>query len=101
MIDANPVSTPMDHNAKLQICEDSDQEAFPYRELFGKLMYLAVCTRPDISFAVSYLCQFNTCFNSTHWTAAKRVLRYLKGTSDLDLVFKGSEKPLEDFVDAD
>lgn len=57
-------------------------------------MYLATCTRPNISYAVSYLSQFNTCFNSSHWTAAKRVLRYLKGTSKLGLVYRRTGKPI-------
>jgi hypothetical protein len=46
-------------------------------------MYLAVCTRPDISHAVSILSQFNTDFKEEHWKAAKRVLRYLKGTMNI------------------
>lgn len=64
-------------------------------------MYLATCTRPDIAYAVSHLSQFNTCFNREHWTAAKRVLRYLKGTSDLGLTYTKNEKSIEGFVDAD
>lgn len=64
-------------------------------------MYLATCTRPDIAYAVSHLSQFNTCFNREHWTAAKHVLRYLKGTSDLALTYTKDEKSIEGFVDAD
>lgn len=64
-------------------------------------MYLAICTRPDISYAVSYLSYFNTCFNSTHWTAAKRVLGYLKGTSDLGLIYTKTSQSVEGYVNAD
>jgi len=60
-------------------------------------------TRPDISFAVSYLGQFNNCFDRGHWTerAAKRVLRYLKGTQHLGISYRTSDKKLEGYVDAD
>lgn len=87
MTDANTLTTPLDPNVKLEIKteEDPELEKIPYQELIGSLLYLAICTRPDISYAVSYLSQFNTCFSSIHWTAAKRVLRYLKGTIDLGI----------------
>ncbi|KAH0816960.1 hypothetical protein GEV33_005831 [Tenebrio molitor] len=58
-------------------------------------------TRPDISFAVSHLGQFNNCYGEEHWTAAKRVLLYLKGTADLRLVYDPDSEPLTGFVDAD
>ena len=103
MTDANPVASPLEPGLKLEAASDEDDghEALPYRELIGSLMYLAICTRPDISFAVSYLSQYNTCFNSSHWTAAKRVLRYLKGSSDLGMSYKKTGKPVEGYVDAD
>lgn len=72
----------------------------PYRELIGSLMYLAVCTRPDIAFAVNYLSQFNCCYNASHWTAAKQILRYLQGTKELGLRFRKTGRPIEG-VDAD
>lgn len=63
----------------------SDSE-YPFRELVGCLMYLSVCSRPDITYALSHLSQFNT-FSRDHWLAAKRILRYLKGTINKKLVF--------------
>ena len=65
------------------------------------LMYPAVSTRPDIAFSVSYLSQFNDCFAKEHWLAAKRVLRYLRGSQDKGLVFKRNGSYLEGFADAD
>jgi hypothetical protein len=73
----------------------------PYRELLGSLTSLSTTTRPDISFAVSHLGQFNNCYGEEHWTAAKRVLRYLKGTADLRLVYDLDSEPLTGFIDAD
>jgi len=64
-------------------------------------MYLAVCSRRDISFAVSYLSQFYQNFRRQHWVAAKRVFRYLKGTIDLGLTYRKTGKPIVGYVDAD
>lgn len=84
MENCNPVKTPMEPGMKLTKIELSDFR--PFRELVGALMYLAVCTRPDIAHAVSVLSQFNDYHGEEHWSAAKRVLRYLKGTMDYGLL---------------
>lgn len=73
----------------------------PYQQLIGSIMYLAVYTRPDISFSVSFLSQFNNIHTKDHWVSAKRVLKYLKGTKDMGIIFKKSCKPMTSFVDAD
>jgi len=52
----------------------------PYRELVGALAWLALGTRPNIAFATSSLPRFGHNPGRVHWEAAKRVLRYLKGT---------------------
>ena len=63
-------------------------------------MYLAMWTRPDIAYPVSILSQFNTNYTWEHWHAAKRILRYLKGTIGHCIVYKLSGKGIEGFVDA-
>lgn len=73
----------------------------PYQNLIGGLLYLSISTRPDIFFAVSFLSQFNSCYNVSHWKAAKRVLRYLKGTRDYCSTYKKTGENLHGFVDAD
>jgi len=102
MMNANPVSTPMEANLKL-VCNKSgkDKPNVPYQSLIGSLMYLAVNSRPDIAYVTSYLSQFNTCYDLSHWTAAKRVLRYLKGTINLSLTYDSLDLNVEGFVDAD
>lgn len=90
MTDATPAPTPADCNivhSKLN-CRDSTltntQQAqfssIPYRSLIGALLYAGLGTRPDISQAVTTLACFCANFGMTQWTAAKRILRYLKGT---------------------
>jgi hypothetical protein len=87
MSECNPALTPMEENQKLStsMSLDTDErwaemKAYPYRELIGKLLYLAVATHPDIAYTIGVLCQFVENPSMQHWFAAKRVLRYLKGT---------------------
>lgn len=105
MSDCKSVSTPIDISTRSVKAEQEDDveevTKFPYRELVGSLMYLAMATRPDIAHAVSWLSRYNDCYDRTHWTAAKRVLRYLKGTAHYGVTYKVSDKPLFGYVDAD
>ena len=64
-------------------------------------MYL-VNTRPDLCFAVNTLSQFMVEPRSVHWTAAKYILRYLAGTVDYGLDYRGSGGvSLVGFTDSD
>ena len=80
MEDCKPVNTPVDISSKLTQATDDDQrvDQHRYQSAIGSLMYLAVSTRPDISFAVSSLARFSSNPTKEHWTALKRLLRYLK-----------------------
>ena len=59
----------------------------PYLSAIGALMYLANCTRPDISFAVNLLARFSSSPTQRHWNGIKHVFRYLQGTIDLGLFY--------------
>jgi hypothetical protein len=67
----------------------------PYPQLIGALMYLMVCTRPDIAYALSVLARFMAegRHTTTHWAAAKRVLQYLKRTKFWTLTIGGTSQP--------
>ena len=67
-------------------------ENVPYSEVIGSLLYIARGTRPDISFAVQHLSQFLDNPLTEHWTQAKRVLRYLKGTAEIGITYKSSDQ---------
>lgn len=103
MIDSKPVTTPIDVNTKLKKEENPtpEEQKLPYRELIGGLTYLSVTTRPDIAYSISMLGQFNNCYGFEHWKAAKRVLRYLEGTSSIGITYKKDLKPIQGFIDAD
>jgi len=77
-----PVATPLVANEKLsQIQSDPKVDGSVYRSLIGSLLYLTT-TRPDLMFSTSLLSRFMQSPSQIHYTAAKRVLRYIKGTSD-------------------
>uniref|UniRef100_A0A0A9WFE7 Retrovirus-related Pol polyprotein from transposon TNT 1-94 n=1 Tax=Lygus hesperus TaxID=30085 RepID=A0A0A9WFE7_LYGHE len=100
---ANPISTPLDVNVKFEPTEaiPSEMDKYPFRSLIGSLMYLAIGTRPDIDHAVIYLSQFNSCYTEVHWKAAKRILRYLKGTMNRKLIYSRKNEELIGYSDAD
>jgi len=108
MVDCKPVVSPMDPNCKFnnELCPQTEQEMLqmknvPFRQLIGSLMYLSVAARPDITFAVNFLSQFNNAPGQQHWIAAKRILRYLKGTRDLGIVYKQTGDPMTAYCDSD
>ncbi|KAL0298745.1 UNVERIFIED_CONTAM: Retrovirus-related Pol polyprotein from transposon TNT 1-94 [Sesamum radiatum] len=55
------------------------------------LMYVQVCTRPNIAFAVGMLGSYQSNPGIEHWKAAKKVMRHLQGTKDLQLIYKHTE----------
>lgn len=101
MEECKPVKTPIEMKLDHLYTEGGKQIDVPYQNLIGSLMYLAVLTRPDISFSISLLSQFNNCYSEVHWQCAKRVLRYLKGTKSYCLKFCKDDINLEGFADAD
>ena len=87
-----PTYLPADANSKLKVAKDCDQDKsseMPYRELVGSLMYVMVCTRPDICNAVGDVSRFCEKFCNEHWIAALKILKYLNTTKNYSLVFNG------------
>jgi hypothetical protein len=85
--------------------KDDDEEIlgleFPYLTVIGALMYLANCTRPDISFAIKLLARYNSSPMKMHWVGVKNILRYLQGTKDLGLFYqKNQERTIVGYSDA-
>ncbi|GJR84705.1 retrovirus-related pol polyprotein from transposon TNT 1-94 [Tanacetum coccineum] len=60
----------------------------------GSLMYVMVCTRPDIAHAMSVVSRYMAHPGKEHWNAVKRIFRYLKGTSDVGLIYGGEREYL-------
>ena len=102
MDDAKPVATPMSSTQVLTLNSgDLLSDRSEYRVIVGSLQYLGL-TRPDIAFHVNRLSQFMHQPTSTHWEAAKRVLRYLAGTADKGIFFSANTPfNLHAYSDAD
>jgi len=92
---AHPCATPIELDHGLVPASSSCTPPRPYPELVGSLMYAMMCTRPDLAFPVSVLSRFvgPGRHDSTHWAAALRVLRYLRGTSEYSLTLGGVATP--------
>ncbi|KAF7377884.1 Transcription factor [Mycena sanguinolenta] len=104
---AKSAPSPLALGARLgrEFCPTSDEERedmhnVPYRTVVGSLLWLANNTRPDIAYPVSILSQFLSNPGRVHWEAAKRVVRYLKGTEDAQLTLGGSHIGLVGYSDS-
>ena len=94
MVGSNPPNTLME--AQLKRKKEGggrSVDARLYKSLIRSLRYL-VHMRPDMAYSVSIFSRYmvNPTFN--YWTAAKRVLRYLKGTIDFSLIYEKGMKDL-------
>ena len=67
-------------------------KSIPYASAIGSLMYVQVCTRPDIAYIVGVLDRYLSNAGMDHWKAAKRVMRYLKRTKVHMLTYQRSDK---------
>lgn len=100
MQDCKPVSTPGVSQLKLEN-DLNASSSVPYRELVGALMFLTSISRPDIAFEVSRAAQFMSAFGEQHWLAAKRILRYLRGTMHEGISYTNDGLELQAFADAE
>jgi hypothetical protein len=84
---AKAVDTPLSSTEKLSLTAGDSlgsDDSTRYRSVVGALQYLTL-TRPDISFAVNKVCQYLHAPTTVHWSAVKRILRYVSGTIKLEL----------------
>ncbi|GKV22644.1 hypothetical protein SLEP1_g32496 [Rubroshorea leprosula] len=109
--EAKAVTTPLGAHFKLSsnLSPEMEEEKkfmarVPYASAVGSLMYAMVCTRPDISHAVSVVSRYMANPGKGHWEAVKWILWYLQGTTDVGLVYDRSANPsgnVVGFVDSD
>ena len=72
----------------------------PYASALGSLMYAMICTRPDIARAVAVVSRFMADLGKERWNVVKRIIKYIKGTSNVALCFGGSELIFNGYVDS-
>ncbi|KAJ9566455.1 hypothetical protein OSB04_002421 [Centaurea solstitialis] len=72
--------------------QDQDRmKSVPYASAIGSIMYAMLCTRPDVAYSVSVTSRYQQNPGEPHWVAVKNILKYLRRTKDMFLVFGGSE----------
>ncbi|XP_019435951.1 PREDICTED: uncharacterized protein LOC109342419, partial [Lupinus angustifolius] len=111
MQNAKPVTTPLASHFKLSMAlcpqtesENEEMSSVPYASAVGSLMYAMICTRPDIAQAVSVVSRYMASPGKVHWKAVKWIMRYLKGTMDIGLLYgkvKGVGSKVIGYVDSD
>jgi hypothetical protein len=108
MQNAKPVSTPLAIHFKLtkEMCPKTQEDIeymskVSYSSTIGSLMYVMVCTRPDIAHALGVVSMYMNNPSKEHWEAVKWILRYWRGISTHALCFGVSDTILQGYVDSD
>ena len=71
--------------------KDQDMMKFiPCASATGSIMYVMLCTRLDVAYSISFTSKYRQNPGEAHWVAIKNILKYLRRTTDLFLVFGGS-----------
>jgi hypothetical protein len=96
MMRCKPAPTPLSSSTKIATHDGvhlSREDGTKYRSIVGALQYLTL-TRSDISFSVNKVCQYLQAPTSVHWTAVKRILRFLKHTISFAFVIRRSSSTM-------
>jgi len=64
----------------------------PYALAIGSIMYAMICTRPDVSYALSIASRYQNNPGESHSTLVKTILKYLRRTKDVFLIYGGEEE---------
>ncbi|XP_059629551.1 uncharacterized mitochondrial protein AtMg00810-like [Cornus florida] len=102
MTECKSVSTPLCPNSKLSLeCTTESVPSTLYRSIIGSLLYLTA-SRPDIMYSVGLVVRFQSNPRLSHLQAAKRIMRYVKGTISYGLHYIFSSiLPITAFSNAD
>ena len=99
MQDSKKGFLPMSHGVSLckSQCPSTPDEqekmsAVPYASAIGSIMYVVLCTRPDIAYALSVASRYQSNPGEAHWVAAKNILKFFRTTKDKFLVYGGEEE---------
>ncbi|KAL0400370.1 UNVERIFIED_CONTAM: Retrovirus-related Pol polyprotein from transposon TNT 1-94 [Sesamum radiatum] len=72
----------------------------PYASTVESIQYAVQCTRPDVAYALSVTSRYQACAGEAHWGVVISILKYLKRTKDIFLIYDGGELVLEGYSDA-
>ena len=96
MTSAKPTCTPLTtsiHLSKLYTTQSEPEKEYmshvPYASIVGSLMYAMVYTRPNLTQVIGVVSRYMGNLRKEHWQAMKCIFRYLKGTTNIRLVYHG------------
>jgi hypothetical protein len=99
MQDSKKGFLPMSHGISIskKLCPtDSDEQermrAIPYALTIRSIMYSMICTHPHVSYALGATSRYHSNYGDAHWTIVKNILKYLRRTKEVFLVFGGEEE---------
>ena len=72
----------------------------PYASDIGSIMYAMLCTRPDVSYALSVTSRYQSNPGIGHWVAVKNILKYLRRTKDVFLIYGDGDLIVNRYSDA-
>ncbi|CAM8917271.1 unnamed protein product [Rhodiola kirilowii] len=99
-MDCYPLATPYNSSTHLYPNKGKPKSQLEHAKVIGSLMYAMTCTRPDIACAVGKLSRYTSNPSMQHWQAIHRVLRYLKGTMNLGLLYSDFPSVIEGYSNA-
>ena len=98
---------PMSHGVSLskvmspKTPEEREKMArIPYASAIWSIMYAMLCTRPDIAHALSVTSRYQSNLGEERWKAVKMILKYLRRTKDIFLIYGNGELKLEGYTDS-
>ena len=71
-----------------------------YASIVRSIMYAMLCTRPDVIYALGIISRFQIDLDENHWKVIKNILKYLRRTKDIFLVYEESNLKLEGYFDS-
>ena len=80
--------------------ERNRMSSIPYASAVGSIMYAMLCTRPDVAYALGIASRFQADLGEDYWKAVKNILKYLRRTKDIFLIYGGSDLKLEAYSDS-
>ncbi|PKI51561.1 hypothetical protein CRG98_028121 [Punica granatum] len=97
--DSKKGSLPMLHGISLSKAQSPSTQderdrmnMIPYASAIGSIMYAMLCTRSDVSYALNMTSRYQSDPGERHWIAVKNILKYLRRTKEMFLVYGGEEE---------
>ena len=69
--------------------EQDCMSTIPHASTIGSIIYVMLCTRPDVSYALSMTSRYQSNPDESHWTTVKNIVKYFRRSKDTFLLYGG------------